>query len=196
MARSRKKLGEILVGAGLVSAEQLETALGMQKGAGKRIGEMLIDNGFAKEEDVAKALAKQFGLKYVDVSKEEIAEKVDLSLLPNDLIKKHLILPLGKSNGRLRLAMHDPKNLELLDMLRFRLNTEVDPYISTRGKIKAYLDSQGGGTLPSMTEPSESLITDSIDRSIDRSMDKSVDSSIDQAAESAPIIKQIGRAHV
>ena len=57
MARSRKKLGEILVGAGLVTGEQLETALGMQKGAGKRIGEMLIDAGFAKEEDIAKALA-------------------------------------------------------------------------------------------------------------------------------------------
>ena len=145
MAKSGKKLGEILVGAGLVSKDHLETALGMQKGAGKRLGEMLIDAGFAKEEDVAKALAKQFGLKYVDVAKEEIAEKVDLSLLPDDLIKKHLILPLGKSNGRIRLAMHDPKDLELLDMLRFRLNTEVDPYITTRGKIKAFLDNKGGG---------------------------------------------------
>ena len=165
MARSRKKLGEILVGAGLVTGEQLETALGMQKGAGKRIGEMLIDAGFAKEEDIAKALAKQFGLKYVDVSKPEIAEKVDLSLVPDDLVKKHLILPLGKANGRIRLAMHDPKNVELIDMLRFRLNAEVDPYISTRGKIKGYLDSQGGSAMPSMTAPEESLITDSIDRS-------------------------------
>jgi len=193
MARTRKKLGDILTGARLITEEQLQTALGMQKGAGKRIGEMLIDAGFAKEEDVAKALAKQFGLRYVDVSKPEISEKIDLSLLPDDLIKKHLILPLGKANGRIRLAMHDPKNIELIDMLRFRLNTEVDPYISTRSKIKGFLDSQGGGTLPSMTEPDASLITDSIDRSIDRSMDKSVDSSIDQAAESAPIIKLCAR---
>lgn len=195
MARSSKKLGEILIGAKLVTQEQLDTALGMQKGAGKRIGEMLIDAGFAKEEDVAKALAKQFGLRYVDVSKPEIADKIDLSLLPDDLVKKHLILPLGKANGRMRLAMHDPKNLDVLDMLRFRLNTEVDPYISTRGKIKAYLESQGAGSkLPSMTDSTEeSLITDSIDRSIDRSMDKSVDSSIDQAAESAPIIKLCAR---
>jgi len=196
MARSRKKLGDILTSARLITEEQLQTALGMQKGAGKRIGEMLIDAGFAKEEDVAKALAKQFGLRYVDVEKPEIAEKIDLSLLPDDLIKKHLILPLGQANGRMRLAMHDPKNIELIDMLRFRLNTEVDPYISTRSKIKAFLDSQGGGSggaLPSMTEPEGSLITDSIDRSIDRSMDKSVDSSIDQAAESAPIIKLCSR---
>ena len=196
MARSRRKLGEILVRGGVLKEDQLETALGMQKGAGKRIGEVLIDAGMVKEEHVAKALAKQFGLEYVDVSSEEVSGRIDASLVPEDIIRKHLVLPLGKENGRLSLAMHDPKNLDLLDMLRFRLNVEVDPKISTRTKIKAYIDEKLGGGKPGLVESSEkqdSLLTASIDKSIDKSVDKSIDSSIDQAAESAPIIKLVRR---
>ncbi|MEO1130051.1 MAG: ATPase, T2SS/T4P/T4SS family [Planctomycetota bacterium] len=197
MARSRKKLGEILVEQGIVSADQVETALGMQKGAGKRIGEILIDAGFAKEEEIAQALAKQFGMPYIDVSDDRVTELIDTSIMgrnAEELMRKHLVVPIAKERGRLKLAIHDPKDLELLDMLRFRLNTEIEPQIAARSKIKWYLDNKlSGGSRPSMVESDDSLVTASIDRSIDRSVDKSVDSSIDQAAESAPIIKLVQR---
>jgi len=190
MAKSKYKLGEILVRAGKITPEQVQTALGMAKGAGKRIGEILIDAGFASEEDVAKALAEQFGLEYVDVNHPSVSQQVDLGLVPDELVKKHLIVPLGRSRGRLQLVIHDPMDLQLLDMLRFRLNTEIDPKLCARGKIKSFLENKGkAGGAPRMVNADESLISASIDRSIDRSMDKSVDSSIDQAAESAPIIK-------
>jgi type IV pilus assembly protein PilB len=146
-----------------------------------------------KEEDVAKALARQFRMDFVDIADEKAQALVDTSLLPEELMRKHLVLPLGKQRGRLLLLVHDPKDLELMDMLRFRLNTEIDPRIGARGKIKAFLEQKLGTARPSLTDPQESLLTASIDRSIDRSMDKSVDSSIDQAAESAPIIKLVER---
>lgn len=187
MATTRKKLGEILVSAGVISSEQLETALGMQKGAGKRIGEVLIDIGAATEDDVAKALAKQFRIEYVDVAQPAVSEQIDLKLIPDELIRKHLVLPMVKQGGKLRLIIHDPKDLELLDMLRFRLNTEIEPRLCARSKIKSFLDNKAGA--PKMSEANQSLLTESIDRSIDKSVDKSIDSSIDQAAESAPIIK-------
>jgi type II secretory ATPase GspE/PulE/Tfp pilus assembly ATPase PilB-like protein len=80
-------------------------------------------------------------------------------------------------------------DLQLLDMLRFRLNTEIDPKLGSRSRIKGFLDSKGKGGAAKAPAADESLITASIDRSIDKSLDKSVDSSIDQAADSAPIIK-------
>lgn len=210
MARSQKRLGEILVAAGILTQDQLETALGMQKGVGKRLGEVLVDAGFASEDDVARALAKQFRIEFVDVLDEQVGSTVDpesMSSKPGvaeDLIKKHLILPLGKdARGRLKLAVSDPTNLELQDMLRFRLNLEVDPVISSRGRIKQYIDEKLGGTRGSLTEgdggdtagggAGGSLLTASIDKSLDKSVDKSVDASIDQAAESAPIIKLCSR---
>jgi len=190
MAKVRKKLGQILVDAGVITAEQLETAVNMSKGAGKRIGEILVEASMCTEEDVAQALGQQFGIEYLDISDEAVAAKIDPSLLPKDLIRKHLVLPLGKERGRLVLLMHDPKDLELIDLIRFRQNTEVEPKICSRGKLKAYIDNKlEGGAKPMVPGGNESLLTASIDKSIDRSVDRSVDSSIDQAAESAPIIK-------
>ena len=195
MAKVRKKLGQILISDGAIDDKQLQTALGMAKGAGKRLGEIMIEAGMVSEEAVAKALAKQAGLKYADLSSAEIQEAIDPSQLPQDLIKKHIILPMGKSGSKLRLLAHDPKNLELLDMLRFRLNTDIEPVIAPKSQIKGYIDQQlGGNAKASLTEDddkpgTDSLLSASIDKSLDKSVDKSIDSSIDKAAESAPIIK-------
>jgi len=200
MARSRKKIGEILVGMGVVQQDQVDKAMEMAKGGGKRIGQAMVDAGFASEDQVAQALAKQFGLEYVDLNDANISGQVDAKLVPEDLIKKHLILPISKSNGRLQLIVHDPMDLELLDMLRFRLNTEVEPRIAPRARIKHYIDNKlgagAGGPAAGatrMVDASESLVSESIDRSIDRSVDKSMDASIDRAAEDAPIIKLCNR---
>ena len=191
MGKSRKRLGEIMVESGSLTEKQVVDALKEARGAGKRFGEAVVDTGLAKEEDVAKALATQFRMKYVDVMDDKVQARIDTKLVPDDLIRKHMVLPLGKERGRLLLAVHDPKNLEMLDMLRFRLNTEVDPIMASKGKIKQFIEQKLGGTR--MVAADESLVTDSIDRSvdqtIDRSVDRSMDASIDQAAESAPIIK-------
>ncbi len=187
MARSKKKLGEILLGWNMVTADQIDKALGMAKGSGKRLGEALIDAGFTKEEQVAKALAFQFGMPFFDLNDPKNSGQVDLSLIPDDLVKKHLVLPLTKNGGRLQLVIHDPMNLELMDTLRFRLNTEVDPRVAPRGRIKSFLDAKAGG--PSSV-PKESIIS----ASIDKSLDKSVDASIDRDAQAdSPIIKLCGR---
>ena len=198
MARSRKKLGEILVEWGAITPAQLEQGVKLAKGSGKRLGEALVEAQLADEEQVAKALAKQFQLEYVEITGPNAAP-VNLDLIPKDIIQKHQVVPLEKSGGRLKLVMHDPLDLELQDMLRFRLNVEVEPKIAPRSHIRAVIDGQfGGGPRPQgATEepaPGETLVTDSIDRTIDRSVDRSVDKSIDVAAdESSPIVKLCNR---
>ncbi len=191
MARQRKKLGEILVGWGAVSAETVDGAVGKARASGKRIGDMLIELGAVNEEMVAKALANQFGLEYVDLGSTGIANQVDAKLVPDDLIKKHLILPLAKTNGRLTLIIHDPLNLELQDMLRFRLKTEIDTRLASRSAIKGFIDSKLGK--PKEVGAGQSLVTDSIDKTIDRSVDKSMDKSIDITGEEAPIVRLVTR---
>jgi len=186
MARSRKKLGEILVGLGYAKADAIEEAMN-KKQPGKRVGEVLIDAGVVSDEQVAKALAKQFGLPYANLDEQKVLDMIDTKLIPEELIKKHLVLPVGKSGNRLRLLVHDPMDLELMDMLRFRLNVEVEPAVAPRAKIKHYIDTKMGGGRPSVTQ--ESLITESIDRSVDRSVDASIDKSVDDA----PIIKLVNR---
>ena len=117
--------------------------------------EALVEAGLCSEEDVAKALASQFDMEYIDLDAPETESRIDLALVPEELAKKHLILPLGKSGGRLKLAISDPMDLELLDLLRFRLNTEIETAIAPKSSIKNFIDgatSTGGSghSLPSV----------------------------------------------
>ncbi|MFK7959443.1 MAG: GspE/PulE family protein [Phycisphaerales bacterium] len=191
MARKqRKKLGEILVEWGLVTDAQVTQVLEQAKGSGKRFGEAITEAGLVTDRDVAKALAAQFDMEFVDVDDESIRGAIDMTLVPSDVAKKHLVLPLGKQGGRLRLAIADPMDLELLDLLRFRLNTEIVTAIASPDAIRSYLDQgSGGGGAASKMFTEDSLVTDSVDVT----MDKSVDSSIDISGDDAPIIRLVSR---
>ena len=192
MARSRRKLGEILVGWGAATQDQVEAAAAKAKAAGKKLGDALIEAGIP-EEQISKALANQFGLEYIDLSNPMVSSKVDVKLIPEDLIKKHLILPMGKTGGRLQLIVHDPNNLDLQDTLRFRLNAELDLRLSSRTQIKKFIEGMngaaGGGKGSKAVDPTQSLISESIDRSVDKSVDKS----IDIVGDDAPIVRLVQR---
>lgn len=193
MARSKKKLGEILVKQGSCSAAQVEKGLALAQGSGKRIGEAMLEAGFVKEKDVARALAEQFGFEFVDLGSKEGVAAVQPDLIPEELIKKHFILPMTKTGSRMKLIIHDPVNIELMDMLRFRLNVEIEPRIGAKGDIKVFIENHfraGGSIVDGKTIGlDQSLVTDSIDKSIDSSVDKSMDKSIDVSGDDAPIVK-------
>ncbi len=200
MARSRKKLGQILVAQGAINAGQADQGIKHAKETGKRIGEALIDLGILDEMQVLKALAAQYGMKYVDLANDKIKKLIDDEALDKSVMKKHLVLALGKSGGKMRLAIHDPMDLEMLDNIRFRLNMDVEPMLATKSQIRNYLDGgdasadgvPGVSNAPSMVD-GESLVTDSIDRSIDRSLDRSMDRSIDVSSEDSPVVKLVNR---
>ncbi|MBL0871286.1 MAG: Flp pilus assembly complex ATPase component TadA [Phycisphaerales bacterium] len=195
MARSRKKLGEILVGWGVISPPQLETALSKAKSSGKRLGDALIEMSLASEEQVTKGLANQFALEYIDLNANGVAAQINPKLIPEDLIKKHLILPLSKAGGKMQLITHDPADLELFDMLRFRLNADIETKLAQRSQIRKFIETSlgGGAKADKPTDPKAGLVTDSIDRSIDKSVDKSVDKSIDISSDDAPIVRLVQR---
>lgn len=191
MARTRKKLGQILVGSGVLNAEQADRALKHGKQTGKRIGEAAMELGLASEKQVAKALAEQYGLEYVDLDAPGVRDQIDRASLDESIIKKFLVLPLGKSGGKMRLIIHDPMDLELLDNLRFRLNMDIEPRIAPKSQIRQFID--GSGSPGTAEQPKDSLVTDSIDRTIDRSVDRSMDKSIDVSSEDSPIVKLCNR---
>ena len=196
MARSRQQLGDILVGWGLLTPAQVEQAGKVSSGSGKRLGDVIVELGFAKEDQVAKGLAKQYGYEYVDLGANGVGKLIDIKLLPEDLVKKHTILPLEKAGGRLKLIIHDPGDLELLDMLRFRLNVEIEPRIAARSQIRKFIEGATGGgaaAMPKMVDANQSLVTESIDKSVDKSVDKSMDKSIDVVSEDAPIVRLVNR---
>jgi len=138
MAKKRRHLGEILYKAGLVKKEPLINAIKTSKTKNKRLGQVLLELGLLDEETLTKAIAKQFELEYVNLDKITIPPEA-IKLVSEDLIRKHNVLPLGMDNGRLRLIISDPLNLDTMDAIRFRLNTELDCCLASPSKISSYI---------------------------------------------------------
>ena len=135
---ARRHLGEILFKAGLVDKQVLIDAIRTSKAQNKRLGQYLLEKGLLDENTLTKAIAKQFDMKYYNLDSAPIPPDV-MKLVPEDLIKKHNILPLGVENGRLKLAITDPMDLDALDSVRFRTNKEIDPYVVNPSKVKSFI---------------------------------------------------------
>ena len=140
MARKqRKRLGEILVDWGVVTAAAVDDALRHAQDNHVRIGEALVALGLADEEDVTKALASQYDMEYVDLDRNVVVPS-EMHLIPDELIRKHLVLPLGHEDGKLKVIITDPLDLETLDLLHFRLNTELETCLASRTKVRSFID--------------------------------------------------------
>jgi type IV pilus assembly protein PilB len=145
MALRRKKLGEILVGWGIITQEDLERGLAYAKEHGKRIGEALVELEKASEDDVTKALATQFQLDYVDLDKN-VSVPSAMQLVDRKLVQREMFLPLKKEGNKLKVIVHDPLDLELPDKLRFLLNMEIEVTLAPKSKIKRFIDTFVVGT--------------------------------------------------
>jgi type IV pilus assembly protein PilB len=188
MAKQQKRLGEILVEWGVVTPQDVTRALDHAKSKNLRLGEALVDLKMATEANVYKALAAQSNMEYVDLDKNSVPPNL-ANAIPDDLMRKYLVLPLGNENGKLRIAIHDPLDLEMLDILRFRLNKDLRPVLAAKGRIKNVVDQlfnvTAKNTIDQTMDRTIDRFKDTMDKSLDKSMDKSVDRSIDKSIDIA-----------
>jgi type IV pilus assembly protein PilB len=186
MARQQKKLGELLVEWGIVQPKDIAKGLDHAKQKGMRIGEALVDMKLCSDSNVYKALAAQHGMDYVELERSSIPADA-MALIPDDLMRKYLILPLGMENGRMRVAVHDPLDLEMLDILRFRLHKEIRTSLAPRSKIKSILDqilgTSASNTIDKTRDQTMDRLRASMDKTLDRSLDKTLDKSVDRSID-------------
>ncbi len=130
----RRKLGNILVEAGLLSAEKLDEALEAQKVSGKRLGQILIEMKVITEEETAFALAMQLKIPFIDLSDYAIEQKL-LDSIPLEVSRKFLCIPIALKNNILEVAMSDPLDLNTIKDLQFITGYNIQPAISTSTQI-------------------------------------------------------------
>ncbi len=135
----KKYLGELLIEAGVITAEQRDKAMQEQKRLGKRLGETLVSLGVITEEVMAKALSAQLGLPFKELRSISVAPGV-LDLVPESLARKHRVLPLEINNGRLTIAMSDPLNVFATDEIKRATRMPVDRVVITEAALLRALD--------------------------------------------------------
>lgn len=158
------RLGELLVKASLITPEQLNKALAEQKAAGGRLGFNLTKLGFLNEEALTTFLSKQHNVPAINLSEFEIDPSV-IKLIPLDVAKKYLVIPVNRAGSTLILAMSDPSNIFALDDIKFMTGYNVEAVVAAEGSIieaiKKYYVKSGG------TKEEKKLQLDAKDYSLD-----------------------------
>ncbi|MBU2103350.1 MAG: ATPase, T2SS/T4P/T4SS family [Candidatus Omnitrophota bacterium] len=189
-----KRLGDILVSEGILTEEQLNDAIALQKKEGGKLGEVLVKLGYVSEEQIVIALSRQLLIPYVSLASGKLRPAADQNLediIPYNFAIHNLILPLSRNLNSLTVVMFDPLDLMLLDNLKKLTGCEINAVVAIKadimnaidsfyGKEKIFRDAIGavgedGGTLQEIS----SLETD-------LSLDKLV-----AQAEEAPIVKLV-----
>lgn len=133
------KLGQMLVKAGVITREQLESALNSQREQGGRLGYNLVRMKLISEEDLNSYLARQNRIEAINIEKMAIDPEV-LQLVPAKLAIRYEVIPVERVGKTLVVAMADPHNLFTIDDLRFSLGMEIEPHICASSMIQRALE--------------------------------------------------------
>ena len=134
LPKIRKRLGEILVEAGLIDEKILENALEAQKVQNKRLGQILVDMGIVEETHIADVLSKQLGIQYLRLDKLKI-QKEAVSSLSKEMAEKYSIIPLLEADNKLIIAMANPFDYNAVKDIQFVVSKPVYIAVSTLGDI-------------------------------------------------------------
>ena len=121
---SRKKLGDLLIAKKLISQADLDRALEIQRSSGGRLGEVLIKEGLVPAEDVLSIIALQSNVPIVELKDQRIDSAV-LSLVPEELARRAIVMPLELENENLVLAMAFPDDIQTVRDIATRSGKRV-----------------------------------------------------------------------
>ncbi len=135
----RKKIGDILLERGFISAEQLETALSQQPTSGKRIGDLLVDTGVITEEQLLDAISDRLAIPRLSLGSMVIDPHV-VSRVPVELARRYTLIPVFSIGNTLTLAMADPLNIIAIDEIKYLTGSDIKRAVATISEIKSAID--------------------------------------------------------
>jgi len=140
MIKNRKKLGELLIEAGLIDQIQLNAALAYQREWGGRLGAALIRKGIVNENEMITVIEKQMNMKCIPIEAFEMPSEDMLRILKENTARKFGVFPLGYDGRTLTVATSDPTDLKAIDDLGFQLGVRIKPTLALESDISAAID--------------------------------------------------------
>ena len=133
MAQERKRLGDLLVESGLLSEDKLQTAL-REKGKGQKLGDVILQKGYITEQQLIEVLEFQLGIPHVSLFRYPFDPKL-FHLIPKEIAKRNLMIPLKKEGDKLFVAMADPMDFYTIEDLRLSTGFYIETAIATKDDI-------------------------------------------------------------
>ncbi len=135
----KKRLGELLIQQGVLTPQQLERALELQREERGLLGEVLLRMGAVRQTDLGRALAEQHGVPFVALEDETVDSQVAM-LLPETFCREHVVLPYRVEGTTLGVAMVQPDNLWVISEIELLSGYEVAPSVGEPTSILRVLD--------------------------------------------------------
>jgi type IV pilus assembly protein PilB len=187
-----KKLGEILVANSLITAKQLEEALEYQKKTGLKLGQILLEKKYITEKQLLEFLSTQFSIRFVEISKIEISPEI-IKIVPEAIARRYTLIPIGKNDNIISVAMVDPLNIVVLDELKLMTGYNIEPLFALEDDILSAIDKYYGTT--SSQQALDEIIKkntsdeEASDISVVEKKNEEEIVSLENQSESGPIIK-------
>lgn len=136
MSGDKKKLGKILLKQRAVTPDELDRLLEQQKtDPGHRLASVAQKSGSVAPKSLLKALSEQHGVPGIDLD-QVVVPLQNLELVPEDVAKQHLILPILVKDDRVFLAMSDPTDKRVIEEIEFVTGRRVFPYVALHDSLQ------------------------------------------------------------
>jgi type II secretory ATPase GspE/PulE/Tfp pilus assembly ATPase PilB-like protein len=167
-----KRLGHMLVEAGLLSEEDAEQAAIGAAESGRRLGDYVVETGIITAEALAMTLSLQLGVRFLDLLRVEIQPEA-LRLIPSDVCREHVLIPIETDGHSLLVVMSDPNNMQLVEDLRSRTGLEIKTAvgipdeirraINMRYRVSSEIERAVGLAMPQNVTPSDQRPIEALD---------------------------------
>ncbi|PKM66981.1 MAG: type II secretion system protein GspE [Firmicutes bacterium HGW-Firmicutes-2] len=184
--KKKLRIGDLLLQYGIITEEQLQTALSHQKSDGGKIGETLISLGYVTKQNINEVLEYQLGIPYVDLTEYNI-DKDATGVITETLARRHLLIPIKITKTELYVAMEDPLNIFAIDDVRIFSGKDIIPMLATEEQVLKAIDLHYGKEQANQAaEQYKAEHSAEVDQGL-----QELEGASDSAVKNAPIVKLV-----
>lgn len=148
------RLGDILLKHNIITPEKLQKALAIQASMEhpRFLGEILIDENMLTEDELVSVVSRQFKIPYIKINKYSIDRQI-LQLIPEELVREQLVLPVSKMGRELTVGMVNPQDKRTIKELENLTGCEIKIVLCKPAEIKGAIRSIYESPPPTGVEP-------------------------------------------
>ena len=190
--QQRKRIGDVLLEAGLVTPAQLEYALGVRGNKNKKLGKVMVELGYLSEAQIAEALSRQLSIPLVRFEDLQIAPEL-LVLIPKEMAEGYMVMPLELKDRRLQVAMADPLDWDTIRSLSFMTGLHISVAVADEASIRRAIESyyQPGEKTWDLFRELPALDGVQLEREVDDDRENLNPKSLYELSEAPPVVKLV-----
>ena len=186
-----QRVGDLLLEAGKITADELERGLQAQKKNGGRLGQALVELGHITDRELVEVLSMHHGVPAIKLEEITVDERV-INIVPAEAARKYTVLPVSKAGAKLTIAMVDPSNVFAMDDIKFMTGYNVEPVVASETSLKAAIDQYYGSTHAiELKQVMEDLTVDDGDLELLEEDEEFDLAKLEEDSEQAPVVRLV-----